>query len=108
MRGLIQDLRFALRQLGRAPSFAVTAVLTLMLGIGANTAIFSIVNNFVLKPMPVERSEQVAEIVLGQNKTVLLPFLSWQEYKAVPVCIVGWPLLDTSSGRERTQWSRRP
>jgi predicted permease len=83
MRGLIQDLRFALRQLGRAPSFAATAVLTLALGIGANTAIFSIVNNFVLKPMPVERPEQVAEIVLGQNKTVLLPFLSWQEYKVV-------------------------
>jgi macrolide transport system ATP-binding/permease protein len=83
MRGLIQDLRFAVRQLRRAPSFAFTAVLTLAIGIGANTAIFSVVNDFVLRPMPVERPEQLAVIALGQNKQVLFPAVSWPEYKTI-------------------------
>ena len=83
MGTLIQDLRFAFRQLGRAPSFAVTAVLTLALGIGANTAIFSLVNSFLLKPLPVENPRQLAVLALTQNHGPLLPFLSWQEFKQI-------------------------
>jgi len=80
---LIQDIRFALRQLGRAPSFAITAVITLALGIGANTAIFSLVNSLVLKPLPVQNPEQIAELALSQSRGPVLPFMSRQEFKQI-------------------------
>ncbi|HEX6806579.1 MAG TPA: ABC transporter permease [Gemmatimonadaceae bacterium] len=57
-----QDLRFALRQFRRSPGFAFIASLTLALGVGATTAIFSVVDGVILKPLPFNRPEQLVQL----------------------------------------------
>jgi putative ABC transport system permease protein len=55
----VQDLRFALRQMRRSPGFVVTAVLTLALGVGANTAVYSLLDQALLRSLPVSKPEQL-------------------------------------------------
>jgi len=59
---LLADLRYALRQLRRAPAFAAAAIATLALGIGANTAVFSVVNAVVLRPLPFPDSGRLVTV----------------------------------------------
>jgi predicted permease len=58
------DLRLAVRRLGKAPGFAATALLTLAIGIGANTAVFSVVNSVLLKPLAYQHAEQLVALRL--------------------------------------------
>ncbi|HKU73020.1 MAG TPA: ABC transporter permease [Pyrinomonadaceae bacterium] len=67
MDSLIKDIRYAFRSLVRQPSFTLVTVITLALGIGANTAIFSIVYSVLLKPLPFHRSDRIV-VLWGEDR----------------------------------------
>ncbi|HTQ78866.1 MAG TPA: ABC transporter permease, partial [Thermoanaerobaculia bacterium] len=75
MDDLIQDLRYACRQLLRAPSFAVITILTLALGIGANTAIFSAVRGVFLLPLPYAHGSRIVHIGYQEPRPGLAPII---------------------------------
>ena len=69
MQNLWQDLKFALRMLRKNPGFTAVAILTLALGIGANTAIFSVINTVLLQPLPFKEPGRIINLVQYDLKT---------------------------------------
>ncbi len=94
MLTLLRDLRYSLRTLRKAPGFSIVALLVLALGIGANTAIFSVVNSVVLRPLPYPGADRLAMIWETDLKDGIKRegpsapnFLDWKEQRPSPA----WP-----------------
>jgi predicted permease len=76
-----QDIRHAIRALRRSPAFTTVAVVSLALGIGANTAIFSLINTLMLRPLPVSHPEQLVQILSRYPGEPRLSSFSWRHYE---------------------------
>ena len=89
MRTLLQDFRYSLRQLFKNPGFFLTAVLSLALGIGATTAVFSVVYAILMNPYPYANSDRMVHMRLRDNTQQLRGFgltgSQWQQIRKSPV-----------------------
>lgn len=106
-----QDVRFSLRVLRKSPAFAVTAIVTLALGIGANAIVFSVVNAFILRPLNVPDAQTLYQLERGRNKDGVQSYpdyldlrdrnRSFDDLAAYDITLGG---LDTGEGNPTRVW----
>jgi predicted permease len=109
MSELRQDIAYGFRTLRRAPTFTLTAILTIALGVGANTAIFSVVHGIVFKPLPFPQPEQLVRVWSanpGANSTQAsvsaVDLDDWRAQRTQLTDIGGWYFADGGSGIDLT------
>src|SRR6185369_1650579 len=104
-----QDLRFALRGLRKNPAFNAVIILTLALGIGLNTALFTVFDAFVLKPLPLKDSSTLVNLE-GRNKDgerqrlfSYLDYLDYRQQNAVFSDLIAWNKVSATLGEAPPQ-----
>jgi predicted permease len=109
MTELRQDIAFGLRTLRRAPTFTLTAILTIALGVGANTAIFSVVHGIVFKPLPFPQPDQLVRVWSAnpgansrQASVSAVDLDDWRAQRTQFTDIGGWWYSDGGSGIDLT------
>ncbi|HVN17662.1 MAG TPA: ABC transporter permease [Dongiaceae bacterium] len=83
INGFLQDVRYALRQLQKSPGFLAATIITLGLGIGANTAIFSMVNSILLRPWPVPEPQRLVNLAFQDKKTGPTDSFSYLDFEDI-------------------------
>jgi len=83
MTALFQDLKYGLRMLRRNPGLSTVAVLTLALGIGANTALFSVVNSLIFRGLPIRDPGRLVALTFQQKKSGALPVFSYPDFEDI-------------------------
>src|SRR5580704_5557715 len=78
---LFQDVRYAIRSLRSSPGFAAVAILSLALGIGANTAIFSLIDAVMLKSLPVRHPEELLQVMMGKQSYIGWNNPTWEHLR---------------------------
>ena len=88
---LLQDLRYGRRLLARNPGFSLIAIVTLALGIGANTAIFSIVNAFLLRPLPYGDANRLVMVdSQSRGQSIGVSFSDYEDWRKQITSLTTW------------------